>query len=81
MAAYTVVGVCRQITQLSNKMKLERSHLLHDRLHYGIHGKPQTAKRIAQREAKLEQLGAEMAALRVQLGAMLDELQDSRKLR
>lgn len=79
--AYTVRDVCRRITQLSNVMRLEREHLLHDRLHYGIHGKPQTAKRIGQREAKLEQLGAEMAALRVELGDMLDKLQDSRRLR
>ena len=81
MPAYTVRDVCRRITQLSNVMRLEREHLLHDRLHYGIHGKPQTAKRIGQREAKLEQLGAQMAALRVELGDMLDKLQDSRRLR
>lgn len=80
-AAYTVSGICRQITQLSNKLKLARTHQLQDKLHYGVYGKAQTQKRIERRQLELDAMAAEMAALRVQLGDMLDKLQDSRKLR
>lgn len=69
-----VRDVCRDITQLSNKLALAKQHQLQDVMHHGVYGKRDTLERIKAREPQLEDMTRRLESLRAELGAMLDSL-------
>lgn len=69
-----VRDVCRDITQLSNKLALAKQHQLQDVMHHGVYGKADTLARIEAREPQLADMTRRLESLRAELGAMLDSL-------